>query len=169
MSIRPIILSGKKKLLRMRGIKSITYIDETIKNHPPVVFDFEKLKVHFTEREHNLVKRTKIYYRTMGGKLQSTETNGHYVTDKSDLEQLADTNPYYLLRRLSVTTGDPLKDGLMISDDGKTFHIFNNITLFCIYPQYSAIMSQSFWWVIFTYTQMTTTNWGELSKKDLIR
>ena len=133
------------------------------------MFDFEKLKVHFTEREHNLVKLTKIYYRTTGGKLQSTETNGHYVTDKSDLGQLADTNPSYLLRRLSVTTGDPLKDGLMISDDGKTFYTFNDITLFCIYPQYSAIMSQSFWWAIFTYAQMTTTDWGELSKKDLIR
>ena len=102
-----------KKVLRLKGVKSITYTDMKFKDHPPIVFDFENLKVSFNERTHGLVKLTKIYYVTTGGKLQT-----------------------------------------------------NYVTLFCIYSQYSVIMTQSFWYKFFTLTKMTTAEWGELSKKD---
>ena len=32
-----------KKILRVDGIKAVTYVDTVLKNLPPVVFDFEKL------------------------------------------------------------------------------------------------------------------------------
>ena len=83
----------------------------------------------------------------MGGKLESTKTNDRYDSNKSDLEQLADTNPSYLLRRTKSTggTNNPLTDGFVLSDDGKDVTTYNDVTLYSIYPQYSAITTQTFW------------------------
>ena len=81
-----------KKVLRMDGVKTIRYVTTTPKEHSAVVFDFEKSKLTFTNRERVLLILTKIYYLTTGGDLRSTETNARYNNKKSDLQQLADTN-----------------------------------------------------------------------------
>ena len=157
---------NSKKIVRMRGVKQITYRDGTI--HDPVLIDFEKFKAWTGKNRHDLVKAYKIYYVTTGGKLESTKTNDRYDdSNKSDLEQLADTNPSYLLRRTKSTggTNNPLTDGFVLSDDGKDVTVYNDVTLYSIYPQYSAITTQPFWGRMFTLAKMTTAIWLTLSKK----
>ena len=120
-----------KKILRMDGVKTITYHDTIIKERPLVVFDFEKLQFSFSNRFHDLMTVTKIYYVTKDGRLGSTETNAPYKNGKSDLEQLADTNPSYLMRNLADATGTGHIDGLILLVDKKSWEVYNDITLYC--------------------------------------
>ena len=145
---------NSKKIVRMRGVKQITYRDGTI--HDPVLIDFEKSKAWTGKNRHDLVAVDKIYYVTTGGKLESTKTNDRYDSNKSELEQLADTNPSYLLRRTKSTggTNNPLTDGFVLSDDGKDVTVYNDVTLYSIYPQYSAITAQPFWGRMFTVVKI---------------
>ena len=158
-----------KKILRVDGIKTVTYVDTVLKNLPPVVFDFEKLRFSVANRdarEHFTMTLTKFYYVTSGGRLGSTETNAPFSNSKSDVEQLADTNPSYLLRNVADVTGISDMDGLILNANKLSLTVYNDVTLFCIYQQKSYVLAQPFLKDLFTVTPMTSTEWGALAQKD---
>ena len=155
-----------KKILRLDGIKTVTYVDTVIKNHPPVVFDFKKLRFSFANQEHHLMTLTKFYYVTSGGQLGSTETNAPFNNSKSDVEQLANTNLSYLLRNVADVTGVGDVDGLVLNADKLSLAVYNDVTLFCIYQQKSYILAQPYLQDLFTVTPMTFAEWGWLAQKD---
>ena len=157
-----------KKILRVDGIKTVTYVDTVLKNLPPVVFDFEKLRFSVANRdarEHFTMTLTKFYYVTRGGRLGSTETNALFNTSKSDVEQLADTNPSYLLRN-EADVSSISDNGLILHKSKLALTAYNNVTLFCIYHQKSYVLAQPFLKDLFTVTPMTSTEWGALAQKD---
>ena len=148
-----------KQLLRMDGVKTISYLDTMIKDHPPVVFDFEKSQITVTNREHTLITLDKVFYETTDGDLRSTVTNPRYTSNKGDLVQLALTNPSYLVRQTVVGSKD--QDGLVL--EGTRLSVYNDITLYCIEPQKAFLMVQPFWQSLFAVSKMGIADWLYLS------
>ena len=148
-----------KQLLRMDGVKTISYLDKMIKDHPPVIFDFEKSQITVTNRKYTLITLDKVFYETTDGDLRSTVTNPRYTSNKSDLVQLALTNPSYLVRQTTVGSKD--QDGLVL--EGGRLSVYNDITLYCINPQKVFLMLQPFWLGFFTVSNMGIADWLYLS------
>ena len=91
--------------------------------------------------------------------LRSTVTNSRYTCNKNDLVQLALTNPSYLVRQTAVGSKD--QDGLVL--EGTALSVYNDITLYCIYPEKSFLMVQPFWKGFFRVSKMGIDDWLYLS------
>ena len=148
-----------KQLLRMDGVKTVSYRDTKLKDQPPVVFDFEKSQISVTNRVHTLITLDKVFYETTDGDLRSTVTNPRYTSNKGDLKQLAFTNPSYLVRQTAVGSKD--QDDLVL--EGTRLSAYNDITLYCINPQKAFLMAQPFWQGFFTVSKMGIADWLYLS------
>ena len=158
-----------KKLLWMDTVKTITYSDAKVPavSNDTVVFDFQQLKVIANDSLYPLLDLNKIYYVTADGELRSTETNAFYKDNgKTYLQKLVTNNPSYVFKSATdMTTNTSNSDGIVLSVDGKSIVVYNDASLFCIYPQKAFIMGQKIWRDSFIETPMTLGEWGWLSQK----
>ena len=152
-----------KQLLRMDGVKTITYRDTEGKNQLPIVFDFEKSQVRIINIGESGYIFDKIFYETSQGDLRSTTTNRRFQSTNSDLVQLAWTNPSYLIRDAVIKGYD--QNGLIL-EDPDVLTAYNSITLYIINSQHAFLMSQPFWRGFFRSSKMIKADWDNLATKN---